>query len=327
MRHSKILIATAAMAAVFAAPASAHRQWMLPSTTILAGTNGGVTVDAAVSNDLFYPDHFPLDVDGVTVWAPDGTEQKVENPAKGRYRSTFDVMIDKPGTWKIGLEQSSMSGSFVVDGETWRVGGRRRPPMGGEGGPGGEGPGGPGGPGGEGGRGGPGGAGGPGGEGGPGGGEGGPGRFDPAHMVSSVAEIPANATDIKLSERISRNFIFVTSGAPTTTVFKPTGKGLEMEPITQPASLVSDEEGQFRFLVDGKPAAGVEVTVVPGGKQFREAEEAQELKTGPDGVLHVTWPVAGMYWMSAELSDNHPSDPRASERRMSYITTLEVLAP
>ena len=318
MRFSKLHLATAAMAAVLASPVLAHSQWLLPSTTILAGTHSGVTVDAAASTSPFFADHFPMGLDDIKVWQPDGSEGKIENPSTGRYRSTFDVMIDKPGTWKIGTEQSSISGSFVVDGETWRVGMmRRRPPAGGAGGPGGEGPGGPGGPGGEGGPGGPGGE----------GGEGGRPRFDPSHVVASVAEIPANATDVKLSERISRNFIFVTTDAPTTTVFKPTGKGLELEPITHPDSLVSDEEGQFRFLVDGKPAAGVEVTVVPGGKRFREDEDAQELTTGPDGVLHVKWPVAGMYWLSAELTDKHPSDPRATERRMSYTTTLEVVAP
>ncbi|MCJ2186891.1 DUF4198 domain-containing protein [Novosphingobium beihaiensis] len=300
MRNSKLFIATAALAAAIASPASAHRQWMLPSTTILSGTHGGVTVDAAASNDLFYPDHRPMGLDNVTVWAPDGSEHEIGNPATGRYRSTFDVAIDQPGTWKIGTDQSMVFGSFKLDGETWRVGGfRRRPPMAGQGGPGGNaGPGGP--------------AGRP--------------RFDPSHVVASAAEIPAGATDVKLSERVSRNFIFVTADAPTATVFK-TGKGLELEPVTHPASLVSNEDARFRFLVDGKPAAGVEVTVIPGGKQFREAEDAQKLTTGADGMLTVTWPVAGMYWLHATLTDNHPSEPRASERRMSYTTTLEVLAP
>ena len=130
MRYSKTVLTAAgliAMAcAVLPGTALAHRQWLLPSTTALAGTDSGVTVDAAVSNDLFYPDHFPLDVSDVQVFAPDGSPAQMQNPAKGLYRSTFDVVIDKPGTWKIGLEQTSLSGSFTLDGQTWRVGGRRR---------------------------------------------------------------------------------------------------------------------------------------------------------------------------------------------------------
>jgi hypothetical protein len=285
MRYSPILIASAALAAVLASPASAHRQWLLPSTTTLAGTSEYVTVDAAVSNDLFYPDHFPMSPDQVTVWTPDGSQGKLENPATGRYRSTFDVKIDKPGTWKIGTQRSAVMGSFKVNGEDWRLGGRGRPMAatvsGGA----------------------------------------------QARNVATVADIPANATDVKLTEVQSGNYIYVTSDAPTKTVFAPTGKGLEIDPISHPDELVSNEEGQFRFLIDGKPAAGVKVTVVPGSKKFREAEQAQELTTGADGVLHVKWPVAGMYWINASASDNKPSEKRATERRMSYTATVEVVAP
>jgi len=316
MRYRHAMLAAAALVVGFSSPAMAHRQWLLPSTTTLAGTSEYVTVDAAVSNDLFYADHVPMDPAQIKVWAPDGTEGKIENAATGRYRSTFDVKIDKPGTWVIGTERSGVMGTFKVGDETWRVGGRGRP--GGAGGPGAGGPGAPGGmapqrP-----------AGAPQGE-GPGG-MGGPGRA-PMKSVATVAEIPANATDVKLTETYGRNVVFVTADAPSANAFKPTGKGLEFQPITQPGALASDEEGQFRFLVDGKPAANLAVTVVPGGKKYREAEDAQELKTGADGVLHVKWPVPGMYWLNASYSDNKPTTPRATERRLSFTTTLEVVAP
>ena len=34
-----------------------------------------------------------------------------------------------------------------------------------------------------------------------------------------------------------------------------------------------------------------------------------------------------MYWVNATLTDNKPSEPKASQRRMSYVTTVEVLLP
>jgi uncharacterized GH25 family protein len=297
------LIAFTALAAL-AAPASAHRQWLLPSATIFSGTADWVTVDAATSNDLFYADHNPMRTDGIKVWAPDGTPSQIQNAATGRYRSTFDVKLDKPGTWKIGTSQSSISGSFKVDGVEWRVGGRRpggppgnpnaqqvaNPPQGAMGGAG---------------------AGGP----------------PPSPSVASIADIPANATDIKLTEVSSRNEIFVTAGAPTNTVFQPTKKGLELVPITHPDELVSNEVARFRFLVDGAPAAKLKVSLVPGGKRYRDAEGALELITGDDGVVEIKWPMAGMFWLNASLTDSHPSEPRASDRRMSYTSTIEVLAP
>lgn len=299
MRFRTILIAAAA-SSTLATPALAHRQWLLPSTTTLSGTTEYVTVDAAVSNDLFYPDHVAMDPSQVSVWAPDGSEAKIENAAKGRYRSTFDVAIDKPGTWKIGMERSSVVGTFKVGTEQWRVGGRRpataAPAAGAPGAPAAAAA------------------------------AGQPPR-QPLRMVATAAEIPANATDIKLNEQLSRYAVYVSADAPTKTLLTPTGKGLEFDPVTHPNALVSDEEAQFRFLIDGKPAAGVKVEVVPGGKKYREAEGAQELTTGADGIVRIKWPVAGMYWLSASAEDDKPVDKRAQARRMSFTSTLEVVAP
>jgi uncharacterized GH25 family protein len=272
------LIAAAALLSIPAA-LSAHRMWMLPSATVFSGTDGWVTVDAAVSNDLFFFDHQPLRLDGMKVWQPDGSEGTLQNGATGRYRSVFDVKLDKPGTWKIGSQMSAVMGSFKVDGVEKRIGGRRGPPQ--------------------------------------------PGA--PAPLT--VADIPANATDVKVTEISGRNEIFVTAGAPTTTVLKPTGKGLEFAPITHPDELVAGEAAKFRFLVDGKPAAGLKLTVIPGGKRYRNDEGAHELTTGADGVVSVDWPTAGMYWLNATLTDTKATTPRATERRMSYVTTLEVLTP
>ncbi|MFS0850849.1 DUF4198 domain-containing protein [Novosphingobium panipatense] len=274
MRLRTILIAAAA-SSVLATPALAHRMWLLPSTSNLATTKEYVTVDAAVSNDLFYPDHVAMDPAQISVWAPDGSKGEIENAAKGRYRGTFDVAVNKPGTWRIGTERVSIAGTFKLGADQWRVGGRR--PAG------------------------------------------------ATNAVATPAEIPANATDIKLAENTARNYVYVTAGAPTKIAL--TGKGLEFDPVTHPSELVADEEARFRFLIDGKPAAGVKVTVVPGGKKYRSAEEAQELTTGADGMVAVKWPVAGWHWLSASAEDAKPEDKRASTRRMSFTTTLEVVAP
>ncbi len=277
MKLSHLMIAAAALA--IPAAASAHRMWMLPSATVVSGTESWVTVDAAVSNDLFFFDHQPLRLEQMKVWQPDGSAGQLQNGSTGRYRSTFDVQLNKPGTWKIGTAMSGVMGSFKVNGEEKRVGGRGGPPR--------------------------------------------PGM--PAPLT--VADIPADATDVKLTESSTRNEIFVTAGEPTTTVFAPTNTGLELAPITHPDELVSGEAAKFRFLIDGKPVANLKVTVIPGGKRYRDAEGAMELTTGADGVLSVTWPSAGMYWLNATATDDRTTTPRATQRRMSYVTTLEVLTP
>ena len=59
-----------ALAALAPLAAHAHHQWLLPSATVLSGNDPWVTVDAAVSNDLFYFEHVPLRLDNLVVGGP-----------------------------------------------------------------------------------------------------------------------------------------------------------------------------------------------------------------------------------------------------------------
>lgn len=299
MTRFQARLLTAAALLALPAAASAHRQWMVPNATVFSGTANWVTVDAASSNDLFFADHRPMQLNNVKVWAPDGSPGEIANAATGEYRSTFDVKLDKPGTWKIGTMTSNVMGSFKLNGEERRVGGR-----GGMGGAPGMAPGGPGGPA------------------GPRAGEG----PRPAAPVS-VADIPPDATDVKLTEIIGRNELYITADAPSTSVFKPTGKGIEFEPVTHPDALVVGETAKFRFLIDGKPAAGLKITVVPGGKRYRNDDGARDFTTAADGVASIDWPAPGMYWINTSQTDDKVSEPRATQRRTSYTTVVEVLLP
>ena len=123
MKHSlKYAGLALAVATCLPLTLSAHRQWILPSATVLSGTGKWVTVDAAVSNDIFYFEHFPMKLDNLVVTAPDGTTVKPENPSTGRYRSTFDVELKQNGTYRIGVVTNSVMASWEENGETkrWR---------------------------------------------------------------------------------------------------------------------------------------------------------------------------------------------------------------
>ena len=271
------LAAGAALAALAAVPASAHRQWMMPSSTVVSGDDVWVTVDAAVSNDLFYFEHQPMRLDAMKAWAPDGTEAAIENKSTGRYRSTFDVRLTQRGTWRIGSATDMLLGSYELNGKTERL------PRG--------------------------------------------------TTAANLAErLPAGATNVKTAEANNRNEIFVTVGEPTTSLFKPTGKGIELAPVTHPNDLFSGEAATFQFLLDGKPAAGLPVTVIPGGIRYRDQLGQMDLTTDAEGKVAVTWPEPGMYWLNVttpqverEEGEGGASPPLA--RRASYVTTLEVLAP
>jgi uncharacterized GH25 family protein len=286
----KLLIAGALAALLVPATAQAHRQWMLPSATVLSGDDSWVTVDAAVSNDLFYFEHFPMRTDAIKVTAPDGSETAIENASTGKYRSTFDVHLTQPGTYRIASVTNGLMGSYMLNGKEERL------PRG-------------------------------------------------TTKESLAKAIPAGATDVKTTETSSRNEIFVTLGEPSTTIFKPTGVGIELVPITHPNDLFSGEAANFQFLLDGKPASDLKVTVVPGGIRYRDTLKQMDLMTDKDGKVTVTWPEPGMYWLNVSTNNGEGGGPGGAEdgkkaasspppasaasggRRASYVTTLEVLAP
>ncbi|MFZ5700745.1 MAG: DUF4198 domain-containing protein [Pseudomonadota bacterium] len=115
-----VLAALAGLSA--AAPASAHRQWVLPSTAQVEGENAYVTFDAAVSEGLFDFDTVPLQLAGLVVTGPDGQAVAPENLNTGKRRSSFDLKLDKPGTYRASVVSTSVMASYMLGGEQkrWR---------------------------------------------------------------------------------------------------------------------------------------------------------------------------------------------------------------
>ena len=246
LKTRRLAVAATALGLALALPltASAHRAWMVPAFTVLSGEGAWVTVDAAISNELFYPDHRPMRLDSITVLAPDGSVDKLQNGLTGQYRSTFDVQLNKPGTWKIVTASTSVMASWTEAGVVKRF------------------------------------------------------RGAPQDFAKSV---PAGAADLKTVKSGNRNETFVTRDRPTTAVFEPTGQGLELVPVTHPNDIIATEPATFKFLMDGKPAADLEVTILPGGARWRAAPGEIKVKTGPDGAATFTLPEAGLYWLNASM--------------------------
>ena len=108
--------------AVMPFTAMAHKAWLQPSETVLAGADPWVTVDAAVSNDLFYFNHVPLPLERLAITAPDGSKVDAQNGATGKYRSVFDVQLKQQGTYRIAMVNSGLSASWDEGGKPkrWR---------------------------------------------------------------------------------------------------------------------------------------------------------------------------------------------------------------
>lgn len=119
----KPLAVLAALAALtLPLSAEAHRAWLAPTSTVLSGTDAWVAFDAGMSNGVFIPDHAAMNLAGLVITAPDGSTAQPENMMRGRYRSTFDLHLTQPGTWKIANVTGGVMATYKLDGEEkrWR---------------------------------------------------------------------------------------------------------------------------------------------------------------------------------------------------------------
>ncbi|MCR6685142.1 DUF4198 domain-containing protein [Pseudoxanthomonas sp.] len=266
MKRTLILAAALALAVPFSA--AAHKAWLRPSQTVLAGADPWITVDAAVSNDLFYFNHVPIRLDNLVITAPDGSSVQPQNPATGKYRSVFDVQLKQQGTYRIAVVSEGLFASWEEDGKPkrWR-----------------------------------------------------------GNAQTFATEVPKDAKNLQVSQSVGRNETFVTNGSPNETALKPSGKGIELLPLTHPNDLFAGEPAKFRVLVDGKPASGLEFEIVRGETRYRNAQDEIKATTDAAGEFSVTWPEAGMYWLETSSQDARTSVPQARQRRLSYVATLEVL--
>lgn len=267
MKISSKLIALA-LALLLPFSAHAHKAWLLPSDTVLSGADPWITVDAAVSNDLFYFNHVPLRLDALSISGPNGQPIKAENSAVGKFRSTFDVHLSEPGTYRIAVVNAGLFANWEENGKPKRWRGTAE---------------------------------------------------------SFAREVPQDAKDLKVSQSAGRIETFVTAGRPNAIALKPTGLGLELVPVTHPNDLFAGEAASFKLLLDGKPAAGLAVDIIPDGIRYRDKQNEISVTSDSNGQFNVTWPSAGRYWLHAEIEDDKTTIAQASQRRASYVATLEVL--
>lgn len=151
-----------------------------------------------------------------------------------------------------------------------------------------------------------------------------PPRGQPFSAEGFAKEVPKKAKDLRVTQSVSRLETFATAGKPSE--LKPSGKGLELQPVTGVNDLYVGEPARFKLLLDGKPASGVEVEAVADGARYRNSTQEIVAKTDADGVFTLNWPQPGLYWISASVQDDKAEKP-AKQRRASYTASFEVLSP
>lgn len=263
-------LSLAALSLALPASVFAHRMWILPSTTVLSGEAPWITVDAAISNDLFFPNHHAAPLSGIDVIGPDGNSVGKQYGSEGEIRSTFELQLEQEGTYKIAQVRDGFFATWTENGERQRWRGSRA-------------------------------------------------ELKEADFSSKE--------DFRASARAGRVETFVTLGNPSTSVLEPAGEGLELAPDTHPNDLFAGETARFRLLLDGKPSAGTEVTVLKGNDRYRDSVDAIEATTDDEGWFEVQWPEPGRYWLNAgvdtEADDEDFDFPLSGSA--SYTAVFEVL--
>lgn len=266
---STVLVALAAYSPL----SEAHRVWIKPSTTVVSGDSEWVTFDAAIANGIFNPDHYAYPVERLTALSPSGNNVALQNKAKLKYRSVFDLELTQPGTYKVFNQSRSLVARWTdSDGKKhyW------------------------------------------------------PGRGKVATLADFNQQVPKTAEDLQVTDVARRLEVFVTLGAPNQTALKPTGKGLELNPISHPNDLYTGEAFTLQFTMDGEAAKGAEMTLVRQDEKYRDKASANKYTADANGEVTMTLSQPGMYWLEVEYQDERAQAP-ASKRVGSYVTTLEVL--
>ena len=251
--NKKPLLALAALVAL-SSPALAHRFWILPSSTVLSGEEPWVTFDAAVSNNLFFPDHVAPPLDAFKAIGPDGQPVELQNGSKGKYRTVFDLALSKEGTYKVATVREMILATWKEGEETKNF------------------------------------------------------RGNEAEFKAAALE---GKPELKVTNSYSRVETFVTRGEPTKDALKPTGKGLEIVfDQTHPNDLFAGEKATFVLQLNGKPAAGVKVSVIKGDDRFRSEAGEITATTNDKGEFEVTWPEAGRFWLNAAVGGGGQGGPQ-----------------
>jgi uncharacterized GH25 family protein len=100
--------------------AQAHRSWLMPSQSQLNGQNPVVTIDAAVSDDLFQTDAFALKLDDLSITAPDGSALAPQTATTLKQRATFDLTLPQSGTYRIAVAGDTVMGSYMLNAKMQR---------------------------------------------------------------------------------------------------------------------------------------------------------------------------------------------------------------
>lgn len=143
-------------------------------------------------------------------------------------------------------------------------------------------------------------------------------------------ELPEGAELQGLLQSTDRQETFVVRGDATPAAFAPEGDGLELVPLDAVVDLSTGDSSRFRLLLNGKPVANTDVTVLLGGNRYRYKRGDLLVKTDAQGEFKVSWTDPGVYWIGTSVGERMGRGGTGGTREkplenFSVSATVEVL--
>ena len=138
--------------------------------------------------------------------------------------------------------------------------------------------------------------------------------------------MPADARLLQHYQSLSVSETYITVGKPSPGALAPSGKGLEIVPVTHPGDLFAGEKFDFTVQYDGKPLAAQKVEILRSAMDLASQHSVDALTTDGQGRISYTLPRPGIYLALVRHRADAPEGAAAPQYGHNYTLTFRVLA-
>lgn len=140
-------------------------------------------------------------------------------------------------------------------------------------------------------------------------------------FVGEEAGVTVPEADQVETQSITVADVYVTRGDGRD-IPAPRGTGVEVLPVTHPADIVEGEDAVFQLLIDGRPRAGLPVTVYREAGRYDGRLVEADVVTGEDGRFTVRPSAPGAYLTLIRYRGEAPAGAATPYQSQSHALTF-----
>ncbi len=117
------------------------------------------------------------------------------------------------------------------------------------------------------------------------------------------SELPNSAKNVVTKKSVTTAIAFITNIRPSKQDFKPTGKGLELVPVTHPSDYVTNDVITMKLYLNGQPLRNATAKLQRSGAQYLASNKPSESVTDANGQLSYQFDQGGLFTLSVKHSE------------------------